>query len=1140
MIDTKYGLKYPMPHSVVHIVDNSMYTGQLPVAVADDPSLYSAIVVSGAPMGVDNRIVTLTRDDVLNVAFGISSLTSSDRKKYGQTIDYPGSLISQGAPVRFMRVTPEGSTYGFSCIVIQWRIDEDDNKMHVRFLSKDLPNEIQLAKFQNTDRLNTALVNYYKNDRVPDVGYEWKQRVFMTNISAGRGSVYNYMTNAINTTSQGKKPPNVKYEFVTIDTRTDRVCERFYASLVNVNNVNRTDAIDTVNVVVNQRVEGSSIIVPYVNESVVHEVYNEYMAHFKEMIDTTATDEFTKNAYIAMNVNIFDIIYGNYIYNGSDNTNLPYYQVDMFDTEIPSLPTTNRVVATASTFNEENPTVLYDKLMPLTYGVNRDGDNVYVGDIYLNTVGNSNLNPSLTIVGTINQYTGAITSLTIPKIYPLTGTSTDGATTYDVLKEVTDADGNTTTVAPVSIKTIFNDTTATDGSGSKSIKNLVYKGTVVAGDVIALVTGNGFTLFTVTDANADAMTYTLVAYTTEQIYQALAWSTHESGQSGVGNIIGTLATDGAFARVGATVIDTATGKVYVNNYDVDEEIVATTDGTFVETGRIGIDHNTVKFGSCPSEVNITTDVVGATYDVMAYADDDIASLNINNVAIVDGGLGYAIGDTVNISITTSTDDGSTTTSTGTVFTVTEVDETTGAVTGIEVTTPADETNEVIGVGLATATSGNGGGLTLTITSSDVTVLSYEGNPTTIERYIVSGVQGSLFRVSHDTATDVPANYYSDEFGLNMTSEVGGVRIRYGSTGFFDDETMNEIEFKWRYSALLVKAYRGQLDPRIMSPTRVPAKYLFDGGHNTIVGQTILPYLTYTPTDIINASTIFTEDEKEAVMFTPGVIENITQFEDIDVKQAMYDLMVYRCYQGIPEEKRPVGPGSGLSLHLDSGITDANTAMLINTSFTKRFDNPNASWDIGGWVDMTTGNSYTFTKRIVDNLVKHCKTYTVNKPFVGKYTTINKSEYSSYFPDIDTTDWELRELFYNSGGNAWISDINGNLTRRSQRTLMRDSDTSDLIQESNMRTLSQLVYLLQNKIDTYLLEYNDDGVLKTLSDEVNNMFSNWVGSYVDGLDISFQRDINIDGGEILVCYCNVTFRGLILRVPIIVNVNRRES
>ena len=93
----------------------------------------------------------------------------------------------------------------------------------------------------------------------------------------------------------------------------------------------------------------------------------------------------------------------------------------------------------------------------------------------------------------------------------------------------------------------------------------------------------------------------------------------------------------------------------------------------------------------------------------------------------------------------------------------------------------------------------------------------------------------------------------------------------------------------------------------------------------------------------------------------------------------------------------------------------------------------------------------------------------------------------------------------------------------------------------MRTLSQLCYLLQNKINSYLLEYNDDGVLQTLKDEVDNMFSNWVGNLVQDLEIYFKRDINPeDGGEIVVCYVNVTFRGLILRVPIIVNVQRRTT
>ena len=91
----------------------------------------------------------------------------------------------------------------------------------------------------------------------------------------------------------------------------------------------------------------------------------------------------------------------------------------------------------------------------------------------------------------------------------------------------------------------------------------------------------------------------------------------------------------------------------------------------------------------------------------------------------------------------------------------------------------------------------------------------------------------------------------------------------------------------------------------------------------------------------------------------------------------------------------------------------------------------------------------------------------------------------------------------------------------------------------MRTLTQLVYLLQNKLDEKLFEYNDDSLLRTMQDEVNNMFTNWVGNLVDGLEISFDRDINpVDGGEVIVCYVNVVFRGINLRIPVIVNINRR--
>lgn len=1134
MIETKYGLKYPMPHSIVHIVDNSQYTGELPVTTAADPSLYSTIVVTGAPMGEDNKIVNITRTDVLNSAYGLGSLSNADIEKYGQSVTYPLSLINQGAPVRLMRITPDGSTFGVSCVLVQWRIDAIDNKCHVRFKQAAFPAELSLDKFKNGNRINDELVKYFKTDSLNDGEYTWKQRVFMCTTSAGRGKVYNKMMTAVNSTTQSKRPANVRYEFVTIDTTTNLTVERFFGSLININNSLRADAIPTANVVVGQRMEASSILVPHINEDAVKDVYNDYIKNFKTIIDSQViVDEAISKEYAAMNINIFDILYGKYIYNGSETkTDMAYYQVDMYNSDIPALPETNRIVTAAEDFDKTNPTVLYDNLKPMMYGLTRDGDSVYVGDLYLNLTAVNGANPTMSIVAAINQYTGAVTSLTVPKMYPLkmdTETST-----YVVDK--------TTNTAGVTITTIFNDTTKTDGTGSKKLNALVSNNTLAKGNIVALTTANTFTLFTVTSVTPTITTgdkYTLsMAYTTAQLYDALAWVSHSSGSTGVGNVIGRTKEDAAFTRVGATVLNTTDGTVWVNDYNY----------TYYESaefnaGRIQIENASQKFGSTPTEVNITTSLINSSYDIMAYASTSASAWAVNSVTIATGGTGYAVGDTFKFEL------GSTTPKTysNTICKVTAVSDG-GVVTSATISTSTtSETIKPDGVSLLTDNvTGSGTGLTITIATSDLKIVKYAGNPSSINRYIITGVQCSLFRVASDP-TAIPTNYYSDEYGISLSSENGGVRIENGSTGFFDAD-INSIEFKWRYSALLVKAFKGELDPRIMSPTRVPAKYLFDGGMNTIIGTTILPYVTYTPTEIINASIIFTDDEKEEVMYDPSIIENITDFEDIDVKQAMYDLMIYRCYQGIPEDMRPVGPGSGLSLHLDSGVTDLNTVLLINNSFTNRFNNPNASWDIGGWTDASTGLSYTYMKNIVDNIFTHCKNNTVNKPYTGKYTGIAKTEYTSFFPDIDTTDWDFRTLVYESGGNAWIPDVYGTLQRKSQRTLMRGDETdvndrtltSDLIQESNMRTLSQLIYLLQNKIDDYLLEYDDDGVLKTLSDEVNNMFSNWVGTSLDALEITFSRDINIDGGDILICNCNVTFRGLILRVPIIVNVTRRNG
>ena len=1311
MLKSEYGVKYPFPHSVVHIIDNSMYRGELPVVIAEDPSLYATIVVCGAPMGEDNKMVVINRSDVANVAFGLSNIDASTIEKYGQSITYVSSLINQNVPVKFMRVTPDDAAYGAAIIVIQWRVDPDDNKIHVRFKNAEWPASISRSRFKNTARVNDALVSALNNDALYEDGYTWTQRVLINAIPAGRGAVYNNMSFAVNMSNQSRKPANVKYIFSTIDARNSQVVERFSASLVNVNNQDRTDYIPTVNTVINQRIKGSSIIVPYVNERAVKELYQLYIDHLNELVASGYGDEYARRVAVSVNVNTFDVIYGNYIYNGTDNAvKLPFYQVDTINNDIIKLDSDHLVDSGIVEGVDYSTDMFREKIVDMTTGIVTPNDTVHVGDLYLTP--QSSGSPKISIIAAVNQYTGAVTSITIPKLFP---PKDDGNVDYKKeSKEIA-------YLVPSLITELAGATTSksfTMTELASKYPELATRINMNVVDLYDLIAGANDTTFEVYYiARKSNTSVTIQKLTNEQIYFGLDRNSHKNLIKGTGNVIAwdydldgrdkdlveqipnadASYTDYVLNLIGYGVIEHGTdgaADIYVNSYD--------------GTTRIKVVGVSLKVGNIPQAVTLNNDTVGEKYDVCTYDPSAVDTFRIDNIRITDSTsenrVRYNVDDYVSvvidesdipkkgyIQIATKTDNTGTEpvvefyvvedntvgekltefdtdmvynecgTTNGTAFvpvskgttyvatnteasydslvavttrkreyivgseTVTEyivtnqhlviqvdavdsngniaayhvirsgaiansVDETTGAsafgsavkgdayklmkityaqnyviLTGDEApenwgaadTFYTADTHELVtfaGTGTTEdpyvpAYAANMYAIKepehsdadyATAIAESVKVMTASASPYAIKRYIISGSLGSLYRISADP-TEIPANYYNEkEYGIVLDTENGGVPITGGSTGFFDDTNMNSIVYKWKYSALLVRAFKGDLDKSIQSPTRTPAKYLFDGAWNTIVGSNIVPELRYTPEELINASTVFTEDEKEAILFDKSLLDGIgSEPDDIDVKAAMYDLMDYRVFQGIPDDFRPLGQGSGLSLHLDSGVVDDNTLQLVANSFSKRFASYNASWDIGGYKDPITGCTFTYTKWIVDHIFDHMARYTVNKPFANSYSAIPNNRYISYFPDVDTVNWDKRMQAYISGGNSWIVDQNGNLVRQSQRTLYRVDDTSDLIQESNARTLSQLTYMLQNKINEYLLEYSDDEVLQTMTNDCNMMFSNWVGTRVDALNIRFERDINPeDGGDLVVCYCDVTFKGLVLRVPIIVNVQRR--
>jgi hypothetical protein len=1094
------------------------------------------------------------------------------------------ALLQQNVPVKLMRITPDDATYAVAVIMIQWKKKEyiKNNKFEVRY--RILPEAAinayfgDLSEYKNVARLNKAIVAKFNTPKANDdtlkeyilltaadapadwgtatgkyYAYDggefveisdetqyaantyyskeevWNQRVFMTVISAGRGSVYNRMRFFINKIAQSRRQTAVTYNFGTIDTLNGLTVENFSAALINnTNQILSSDAIsstaykiDTVNIAVAKRVEGSSVLTPTVNEPAVQEIFDAYMAFFKERKETGDTEYENYGAaydaiYQSINSAKFDIIYGMFTYKDS-TFKLPYFQVDMYDSDVPKLPEDQRVkiqkvyngtgtdntlpykaIETYGATIDSNgniagnvdvaaPAAIFEtKIKQAISRTFNDNNTPAPGDVYIGSPNSKQ--PYLVLVTGINLKNGAVSTIPFTKVKT--------------------ADNN----GSVPISCVFsgisplwiNSSAQSHGDGNKAdfIKKLNSQNHKFTLNEAFLVTG-------IYKGTADSAIQFSVYYAEEvsedgklvditniggNVYERIDFNSSYLDISEVDAQICRLSQKTAdplpasYSRLGSLFID-----------DVDKDFSPHFEWSGPQTPNYTNNFEQLDTKQQPCYLAYFDNEGNPMFKtISAYATYP------NYISM----LGYYSGHT-------------------TVF------------RGFE----APPSGVIANIG--TDIIGKQYDLLVFDVNADVSTLDEE---TTAADYIfrcnVQNAVNNTYRITYAAGITVPANYYVKNYGdilytsPNMSTTEGGVPMILGSTGFFDDN-LSEIEFKWRYSALLVKAFRGEIDPRILSPIRVPAFYMFDAGFNTVVGMNVLPYTTPSVDDVIYASTIFTDDEKEAILYDKSLINNIKSYEDIDVKQAMYDLMIERVYQRIPEDKRPVGPGSGISLHLDSGITSAETAIAINNSFKQRFDNPNASWDIGGYVDANNGVSYTYLMQIIKNCFRHYRTFTINKPYVGDYSAINRQDYLSFFPDLDATDWEMRELYYNSGGNAWIMDVNGNLTRRSQRSLYREeTGTSDLYQESNMRTLTQFVYLIQSEIDHYLLEYNDDGVIKTMQETVNNKFAGWAGNLVESYDISFMRDLNTDGGEILVCNVNVVFRGLILRVPIIVNVNRR--
>lgn len=426
-------------------------------------------------------------------------------------------------------------------------------------------------------------------------------------------------------------------------------------------------------------------------------------------------------------------------------------------------------------------------------------------------------------------------------------------------------------------------------------------------------------------------------------------------------------------------------------------------------------------------------------------------------------------------------------------------------------------------------------------------------------YTVVSIDSTTGNILYDEGeeTEIDADQYD---GINLSISIGQM-FDGGHDGDFQEITVNGVtrtpnsaEMKLLLSREYVKAFRGLKDRRILSPARINLDFMFDANYNMTTDETLVIDTNNIP--LYNGSTVLTDKDAAAlsVLMSSSDSPIVTNYTDLNVKKAMYDLNEFRNRNGMvinPER------GAGCTLYLDCGLvglkeTAVNDELLKIINAMEDYTGRQCSVDCGYYdiYDPQTGKkiSVTATYKIAKDMITHIMTNGLNKPYVNNYaqlTAIQKDSSltaagemirDSFKPDIDLIDWDVKEKLYKSRINYWITSEEGRIVYRACQNT-RETDASALLEENNVRVLNTLKKNLEKACRGYLYAWNEPEVRKGFTEAQTLVYKPWIGTMVQDLQISFEANEWEQERMIMHCYVSVKFRDIIKRIIVEININR---
>lgn len=443
--------------------------------------------------------------------------------------------------------------------------------------------------------------------------------------------------------------------------------------------------------------------------------------------------------------------------------------------------------------------------------------------------------------------------------------------------------------------------------------------------------------------------------------------------------------------------------------------------------------------------------------------------------------------------------------------------------------------------------------------STVLVLADENNGGYRWRYTVAGIDTETGNITYDEGVE---NFIDDaEYdGVNI-SAAAGIDLAGGSDGDFDTVTNADgttrapspAEMKLLLAREQVKAFRGEKDRTILSPSRIDLDFIFDANYN-MTSEDDLAGEGSVQTLYSNSSVLTDADYAQLTVSLTNAAT--IDLDDLNVKAAMYDLNEFRNRNGMT-----VAPdmGAGCSLYLDCGAvgfrnSTASSELVDTMTAMADFTGRATSIDLGYYniFDPYTGKriAVTATYYLAENLIPHLLRNGLNQPFVYRWATMTTVQRSaaltqanamirdSFRPDIDLIDWDVKEALYTNRFNYYITSDEGRTVQRACQNT-RQLEASALLEENNVRVLNTLKKGLERDCNGYLYQWNEPTVRKSFTDDQMEKYKPWIGSYVQSLDIRFDANDWEQERMIMHCYVSITFRDIIKRIILEININRSE-